>query len=180
MGKIKAHLPVKLVCAVTVSDISLWDEVRRELQTLYGEIDHVMEWYDFHHTDYYQTEMGPNLKKRMISFADLISAESLAEIKLATIALEQKFLIEGSRQVNLDPGYLTASKLVLATTKDYSHRIYLGRGIFGDLHLCFQNHHFSPNSWTYPDYREPFTLKFFDDVREIYMQQLGAGLQDER
>ncbi|MFQ5584730.1 MAG: DUF4416 family protein, partial [Calditrichia bacterium] len=173
MGKIKAHLPVKLVCAVTVSDVSLWEKVRSELQKIFGELDHLLNWYDFHHTDYYRAEMGSNLKKRMLSFAKLISAERLVEIKLTTNGLEKKFLEKSRRKVNLDPGYISASKLVLATTKDYSHRLYLGKGIFGDLHLSFRHHHFSPNSWTYPDYREPFVIQFFEHVQETYMRQLG-------
>ncbi len=175
MGIVKTHPPVKLICAVTVAPGITWSDVEASLMRTFGSMDHLMDWYDFHHTDYYQEEMGRGLKKRMLSFQALQLADYLAEIKLATNYLEREFLDGGRRRVNLDPGYLTAAKLVLATTKDYSHRIYLGRGIFGDLHLRFEGGRFRPQAWTYPDYREPFVLEFFNRVRQTYLQQLGEA-----
>lgn len=111
----------------------------------------------------------------MVSFQALQMPDYLSEIKLATNYIERDFMEAGKRRVNLDPGYLTAAKLVLATTKDYSHRLYLGRGIFGDLHLRFEAGTFRPQPWTYPDYQEPFVLEFFNRVRETYLQQLSEA-----
>ncbi|MFQ5772837.1 MAG: DUF4416 family protein [bacterium] len=166
MGQIKIHPPVKLFAAVTISDKSLWPVIKNKLEQLFSSIDRSIDWYSFHHTQYYQAEMGQNLIKRMISFAELIWAEKLMDIKLTTNKIEEEFSNDRKRKVNIDPGYLCASKIVLATTKDFSHRIYLGRGIFGDLHLQYRNNRFQPTDWTYPDYREPFVLKFFEQVRE--------------
>lgn len=173
MGQIKAFPPVKLFTAITISNAELWRPIEEKLERLYTDIDHQTDWYSFDHTNYYQQEMGKNLSKRMIAFSELTFAEKLADIKLSTNNLETEFADDGKRRVNLDPGYLTASKIVLATTKDYSHRVYLGRGIFGDVHLSYRSHHYQPTDWTYPDYKEPFVLSFFEEVREKYMKQLA-------
>jgi len=173
MGRIRIYPPVKYICAVTVADSSIWEDVRSQLESLFSPIDRETDWYPFTHTDYYTPEMGKGLKKRMVSFTDLDMAEKLPDFKIATNEIEAQFQLQGKRRVNLDPGYICNAKLILATTKDYSHRIYLGRGIFGDVHLRFIKHQFQPNEWTYPDYREPFVIRFFEEVRARYLQQLA-------
>lgn len=173
MGDIKTYPPVKLFAAITISDREIWSAAAERLETLYSEVDLQSDWYPFHHTRYYEREMGKNLYKRMVSFTELVWAEKLPDIKLTTNKIEQDFAGEGRRRVNIDPGYLTASKTVLATTKDYTHRIYLGRGIFGDAHLHFINHRFQPTDWTYPDYKEVFILTFFEEMRNRYLKQLA-------
>lgn len=117
--------------------------------------------------------MGEILSKKMVSFSDLTWAERLPDIKIASNEIEVAFSEGNKRRVNVDPGYLNASKVVLATTKDYGHRVYLGRGIFGDVHLRYVSHRFKPCEWTYPDYQEGFVLKFFEEVRKKYMTQLA-------
>ncbi len=174
MGKTKPHLPVKLIAAITITATELWKDVKNKLELLYSPIDCAMDWYDFTHTDYYKPEMGENLIKRMVAFEKLISAEILSQIKLTTNDLEDRYAIEGKRQVNIDPGYICPPKLVLATTKDFAHRIYLDKGIFGDIHLKYVKQHFQPQEWTYPDYKEPAVLRFFEKVREIHLLQLGG------
>ncbi|NOX36032.1 MAG: DUF4416 family protein [Calditrichaeota bacterium] len=178
MGTIKAHPPVKLICAITVSNVELWSAVQQQLEDVFSEMDCMGEWYDFTHTRYYEPEMGSGLKKRMVAFRQLILAEVLPDIKWTTNVIEDRFRQEGHRRVNLDPGYIATAKLVLATTKDYDHRVYLGRGIFGDLHLRFRQKHFHPLEWTYPDYREPFVIEFFERVREQYLTQLALFYEE--
>ena len=180
MGVVKVHPPVKLICAVTVAEPLLWDSLRKELETLFFTMDVIGEWYAFTHTRYYEPEMGEPLKKRLVAFRRLIPAETLPDIKLATNQIENRFRVGGKRRVNLDPGYIAPAKLVLATTKDYDHRVYLGRGIFGDLHLRYRQKHCQPLEWTYPDYRETFVLEFFEKVRLLYMEQLGKFYKDRR
>jgi len=172
MGKPKAILPAKLFFAVTISQNMEWPTAQQVLSNLFGKIDSSSDWYSFDHTEYYKSEMGERLKKCIISFADLIIPEKLVEIKIASNEIERQFMINDSRVVNLDPGYLTSSKIVLATTKDYSHRIYLGKGIFGDLHLQYRENKFQVNPWTYPDYQEPLVIEYFEELREIYLHQL--------
>ncbi len=173
MGKIKPYPLVKYICAVTVNDLKLWEKVQGELQALLSPIDLMSSWFPFIYTNYYTAEMGEHLQKRFVAFQMLRPAEALPSIKVATNIIEETISGGSQRSVNLDPGYVTAARLVLATTKDYSHRLYLGQGIFGDVHLRYRNKQFEPMEWTYPDYREPFARAFFVQVRDQYLQQLG-------
>jgi hypothetical protein len=79
--------------------------------------------------------------------------------------------------VNLDPGYVSLSKLVLATTKDYSHRIYVGSGMYAESALHFENGQWTAWPWTYPDYAGPRYHAFFGHVRELYKAKLNVTSQ---
>jgi hypothetical protein len=119
--------------------------------------------------------MGQSLLRRFISIVNLIDQVELPTIKIQTNLLEKLFARpEGSRQVNIDPGYLTFSKVILATTKDYTHRLYLGKKIYGEVTLQYKGGEksFCPWEWTYPDYREPVAINFFNELRNIYKRQL--------
>ncbi len=179
MGKIKKHPPVQLFMAVTFNPQQAQEEsVFQKIEQLFGPIDLKSDLYDFDRfTDYYEKEMGRGLKKRFISLYKLIEPEALPEIKVKTNALEQEISGAGQRIVNIDPGYLNLSKVVLATTKDYSHRLYLGQGIFGDLHLVFINKTFQTQPWTYPDYKQPSVIEFFLKLRGAYRKKLGEYLE---
>lgn len=143
--------------------------VEEELVKLYGAVDLRSPIFDFNYTDYYEAEMGPGLKRKFLSFKDRIDPGKLAEIKLQTNELEARWLKKesfASRPVNLDPGYITRSKLVLASTKNYSHRIYIGKGIYAEIALIFRNKRFVPLETTYPDYRSKGYIEFFTNVRQ--------------
>lgn len=174
MGIITEHLPVKLITAITYHPQFETDMVLKELEDKNFLIESISEAYEFNKfTAYYETEMGSLLHKKFISFTALIAAEKLPGIKVQTNKIEQKYLVEQNRQINIDPGYITQAKLILATTKNYSHRIYLGEGIFGDLHMQFRNKSFQPQPWTYPDYKDEQNVRFFNSVRARYLEQLA-------
>ena len=119
--------------------------------------------------------MGEGLKRKFISFAKIVAPENLSEIKIQTNILEEEIKKEFEsvkRIVNLDPGYLTASALIIATAKDFSHRIPLQKGIFAHLELLFGRNEVNALSWTYPDFRTEEYQQFFLEVRKIYLQQL--------
>lgn len=174
MGREHPHDPVKLITAILYTGESVFLQAVEDLTALYGEQDLTLPPFPFTYTDYYTEEMGANLTKTFLSFQNLIAPEQLPDIKLATNAIEQKYAAEGGRQVNIDPGYISEAKLVLATTKNYSHRIYLGKGIFGDLHLQYHKGTFEPNPWTYPDYQSEQVIQFLTDVRKNYFTNLGT------
>jgi len=173
MGKIKTYPPVKFFAALTFSPAAPIVEAQQMLESLLLEIEEISLCYDFDQfTHYYGEEMGTGLKKKVISFRQLQPAELLPEIKVATNEIENRFLSGPGRRINIDPGYICAAKMVLATTKDYDHRIYLNRGIFADLHYRFRQGHFQPTEWTYPDYRQPELIDFFEQIRDNYLEEL--------
>lgn len=169
----KPPLSVKLIMAVFTPQSELFPKVERQLEKKWGEIDFKGPLFDFDHTDYYQEEMGFNLKKKFICFKDLMSPEDIDSIKISTNELEKKYSVEDKRLVNIDPGYISNSKLILASTKDYYHRIYLGNGIYAEVTLFFQKGSFQPLPWTYPDYKTNASLNIFNRIREIYRKQLA-------
>lgn len=168
MGKIKKYNSVKLVIGFIYKDEAIFIRARDKLKKKFGEIDFASAAIDFSYTEYYKSEMGENLKKRFISFSRLVRMQDLYRIKLYTNRLETRFIVSKCRQVNIDPGYLDQAKLVLATTKDYAHRIFLRKGIFGEITLTFRENSFSPNDWTYPDYRSKEYLDIFNQIRKLY------------
>ena len=142
----------------------------------YGPIDFVSEPLPFGFTDYYEEEMGPGLRRRLIAFRPLIPPEGIVDAKLWTNSLEEKYLnSRRGRTINVDPGVLAAAKFILATGKDYTHRIYLGKGIFGDLTLIFRNGAFTPLPWTYPDYASEPLSGIIGLLRRQYLWQIKQG-----
>lgn len=177
MGTPEEPNPVKLFTGVLTGYPETVPELKSELESRFGEIDRDSQLFPFEYTDYYAEEMGKGLEKKFFSFRALISPDELAEIKLKTNELEEKFANrldpEVDRPVNIDPGYVGLSKMVLATTKNYSHRVYLQRGIYAEVTLRYEDGRYRPQPWTYPDYRSEEYLEFFDNIRESYSRQLG-------
>jgi hypothetical protein len=173
MGVIKSPLPAKLFMAMIAGDPALFSQAVDRLVPKFGNPDSESAAIPFTHTEYYNNEMGRGLLRKWFSFERLIPQDELPRIKLFTNELEGELADnQGRRRINLDPGYLTDSKLVLATTKDYSHRLYLGRGIYGEVTLHYDRRQgWQPYEWSYPDYRQPVSLEFFKQVRQIYLGQ---------
>jgi len=173
MGTIRSFNPVKCFAGILVSDLRLIIAVRDRLVESYGPIDHESRVIRFDFTDYYVAEMGPNIHRIFFSFERLIEADELSAIKHQTNLLEQSFTpIAVRRPVNIDPGYLENAKVVLASTKNFYHRIYLTRGIFAEVTMHFRNNAFQFFQWTYPDYQSPEYQEFFIQLRQLYRSQL--------
>jgi hypothetical protein len=148
-----------------------------DLRLAFGATDYISPRLPFQFTDYYGEEMGQSLFRHFMTFQRLISVESLPDIKRTTNRYEEKWAgPAGRRRLNIDPGYVCPHHVVLATTKAYSHRPYLRKGIYADLTLLYRNKSFQPLEWTYPDYRQEETLQLFNRVRKDYMQELKGGL----
>lgn len=172
MGKIKKNLPVKLVCGMLFRREKDKTLVLESMRRRFGPLDFESESVPFTQTGYYDEEMGSGLLRKFISFGKLIAPDKLASIKLITNSLEDSLSTGGRRRVNLDPGYLELAKLVLASTKDFSHRIYLGKGIYAELTLFYRSGAFRPLEWTYPDYRTKWCIETMDKIRRIYYGQV--------
>lgn len=164
-------VPVKPICAVTFSPEVDLENVMAQLGGVMGRVEKQSAPFAFDYTRYYADEMGSDLTKQFYSFEGLIHPGQLPALKTATNALEQTWAESGNRSVNLDPGYVTGAKLVLASAKDYSHRLFLADGIYGDVQLRFQHGHFVVSEWTYPDYQSDLAFTFFEDVRIEYLKQ---------
>lgn len=175
MSKIEQPEPVKLVIGIIFNQDHLFVQVKEELTRKYGELDLESLKFRFTYTDYYREEMGEILWKKFLSFKSLISPAELVPIKIFTNKLEEKFFVAGTakRRVNIDPGYLSLAKLVLATGKDFAHRIYLNQGIYAEVTLRYSRHEgFKPWEWTYPDYKSKHYLELLEIIRSIYRNQI--------
>jgi uncharacterized protein DUF4416 len=175
MGSVRSFNPVKLFVGVLAADRKLIAPVRERLTALYGSIDHESPVIPFDFTDYYAAEMGELVDRVFFSFERLIDGDQLANIKrqMNDIEEEMKPLLQTvSRPVNLDPGYIEHAKVILASTKNFYHRIYLGNGIFAEVTMHFRNNTFQFFPWTYPDYQSKDYQEFFLRLRQIYRSQL--------
>ena len=176
MTKPKPFSPVKLICGIIASKEAYFKKAEEHLVRFYGSLDLTSPLITFNITDYYEKQMGKNLKRQFLSFASLISPEKLGEIKFRTIGLEEEMKEESNedrRVVNLDPGYLTQASLIMATAKNFAHRIPLQHGIYAHVELLFSKKGIKTLDWTYPDYRSKEYHKFFMEVRQIYLSQVG-------
>jgi hypothetical protein len=172
MGTAREVQPVKLVISLLTGDVALLGAVREALEARYGPIDFESELLPFEHTTYYEEEFGLGLRRQIVTFERLIDPAALPGIKVETNEIEWSVAEGSRRRVNIDPGYVSLGKLVLATTKDHAHRLYLGQGIYGEGTLTFQRGRFRPWPWTYPDYGSAEYCALFEQIRERYKQQL--------
>lgn len=173
MGIVREHPPVKYFAGVLFQRHLDRNDFEKYIRDKIGEIESSSELFGFLHTQYYEKEMGPDLLKYYIVFKDLQSPLMLPDIKLLTNEIEDYFADpEGKRRINIDPGYVSEAKVVLATTKNFDHRVYVGKGIYADIQLRLRIKAFRENEWTYPDYRLPWVKEMFLDLRNEYFRKL--------
>ncbi len=172
MGEITDFTPEKLIIAVLISQSDMFDSVIKRLTDTFGKIDYKSEFLNFDYTNYYDSEMGSSIKRFFISFSTLVSPDNLSDIKIKTNKIENSFLIDGERKINLDPGMLSVKRFMLAATKDNGHRIPLQNGIYGEVTLLFVNKNFKPLPWTYIDYQSEEYSKILKNIRIIYKDNL--------
>jgi hypothetical protein len=174
--------PSLLVIACISRHLEALDWSKRRLQEEYGLISLFSNDFHFHHTTYYERQMGPGLRKRFLAFEKVVASDCLADVKNFTNRVEQELanlhLFPDIRPLNLDPGLLQLGKFLLATTKDQSHRIYLRDGIYAEVTLRFHDGSFEPWPWTYADYREPAYHEFFTQARAFFRAQLANQRQE--
>jgi hypothetical protein len=177
MGNTPQHAPVLLFLAA----FSRYDGALRWAQQQatrhWGPAALISDVFRFDQTDYYAQTMGTDLKKVLLVFERLISPTSLVEIKHQAGRWEAEYRRRSAwpepRPLNLDPGYLTEAKLVLATTKDRDHRLYLDRGVFAEVTLYYQRGRgWLARPWTYPDYQSPAYHQFLNRCRVYLRRQI--------
>ncbi|MBU2102597.1 MAG: DUF4416 family protein [Candidatus Omnitrophota bacterium] len=170
-------LPVKFFASLIYTSEDLYQKAKKELIKIGGALDYESERFEFTFTEYYCHEMGKPLFRRFIVFRRLRNPEYLVVLKIASMRIERTYARQKRRSVNIDPGYLNEAKLVLATTKDFYHRLYLGKGIYAEVTLCYQDKAFCSFPTTYPDYKSQSHLALFHTIRELYRAQIHDVLK---
>jgi hypothetical protein len=177
MAEIKGFAPAKLVCGVMAGDEAHFAGAEAKLAEAFGPVDGRSGWFPFDFTDYYESLMGGGLQRGFLSFERPVPPDRLSEIKIRTDALEDELAEmwnpEG-RPVNLDPGILTSAALVMATAKNFSHRVPLRDGIYGHLEFLYAKNGIRRLEWTYPDFRDDRYVPFFLAARRIHLRRLKS------
>jgi Domain of unknown function (DUF4416) len=168
MSQPRPPKPAKLVIGFFLKEKALGRPIVKSLVKKFGDVDIVSEWMLFDQTTYYQTEMGAPLYRRMMAFETLIHQSELAQVKRFTNTIETEYSDKGKRGVNIDPGYLLLERFVLATGKNFAHRIYIGKEIYADLTLIFRKGQFETLPWSFPDYAGEGVQTFLTRVREKF------------
>ena len=174
MGRPGAAEKARLICGMISARPALFDRAMERMAEAFGPVAFAGEPTPFDFTDYYEAEMGRNLLRRFCAFDGLFNPALLADVKRRTNDLERELAAAEAgvaRPINLDPGYVTLAKLVLATTKDRAHRVYLRDGIWAEITLSYHDGAWNPMPWTYPDYRTDAYLAFFRRVRDHLSRQ---------
>ena len=162
----------KFIIAFIYASEKTYKKARQSLKKKFGRLDFESNALAFNFTDYYQEEMGSGLKRRFISFKKLVEPSDIVEAKLFCVKLEKRLAILGKRRINIDPGYLNQAKVVLSTTKDFSHRIYLGKKIFAEITLIYKDKAFRNLAWTFPDYKTKAYKDILVTIRNLYKEDL--------
>ncbi len=178
MGTINKVDKVKLIMGLLFNPVIDIKKIYEILEEKFGAIDKKTEPYNFQFTNYYNKEMGNSIQRQFISFEKLIEMTDLSDIKISTNEIEMQNSNQQKRNINIDPGYIELGKLVLASTKNYTHRIYIGKGIFAEPTLQFYKKTFAKWPFTYPDYSDDFSVNFFNEARLTYKAQLEKPTND--
>jgi hypothetical protein len=174
LGVLRTPKQEKLIMGLIYSSPDGLADVLKLLAARFGTLDYESPEFEFKHTSYYEDEMGAGLKRKFITHEKLVEVEDLADIKLFTNDVEKQFTFGGGkRRVNIDPGLISEPKLVLASTKNFTHRIYIGKGIYAEVTLRYIGTSYTTLEWTYPDYANPDHIKIFNEIRKKYREQIS-------
>ena len=172
MGDVSNPRPVQFFTSIIFKDDGYMESAEKDIRESIGSIIDKTASMPFYYTRYYEKEMGTDLSRIFLLFEPLFQREQLPGIKLKTNSMEASFSSEGKRAVNIDPGYISLENIVLATTKGYAHRVYLGSGIFADLTLIYRNSTYKTLEWTYPDYGSEDIIAIFNRWRSILKEKI--------
>jgi len=179
MGNITQPEPVLLIVAAFSRYGEALDWARDTTESAWGPVAVASERFAFDATDYYEPSMGPGIQKCFFAYERLIDPAELVELKWQTNGWEAEYAGRGGhaepRPLNLDPGYLTPAKLVLASTKDHAHRLYLSRGIYAEVTLYYKQRAWQTRDWTFADYRRADYQEFLTRCRD-YLRSRSSEL----
>jgi len=176
VAEITSPAPVQLLAGIIMNPAVRVESVKAILEEAWGPIEDESPAWPFDFTDYYEAEMGKGLVRKFFTWRGLRELEGLHRLKIESNEIERRIAAQSpaavARPVNIDPGYICHSKLVLFTTKDFAHRIYIANGIFAEVTLEWRDGRLRPHPWTFPDYRTEKYIAFLSDVRAAYARKL--------
>ncbi len=176
MGEVDQVKPSLFLVAAFSRYPAALDWARTWCESAWGRIVLESERFDFSETDYYDESMGAGQQKTFFALEKLIDPAELSSRKIASNSAELVYATDHAadvlRPLNLDPGYITESKLVLASTKNHAHRIYLSQGIYAEITLRYRGGQWQNWDWTYPDYQRQDFKAFFQECREYLRSAL--------
>ena len=176
MSQLVTPPPVKAMAAILSAHRELIGQAARKWEELVGPLDYAGPEMTFNQSEYYREEMGWPQYKRIFAAETLVDPAALVDIKIGCQKIEAEFTSDGRRSVNLDPGYVSPERLVLATGKNAAHRLYLGGGVWGELTLIYESGQYRALPWTYADYASDPVLEVVADLRKKYIEQRRSGL----
>ncbi len=175
MSVLKEPTKANLTVSIMYKDEKLMNEALDLMKNRFGEIDFSCEPFVFSDiSPYYNPEMGEKIFKRIFSFKKLVNRDVMIEAKHLAVEIEERFSNEGKREVNLDPGLLSLENFILVTGKNFSHRIYLGKGVFAEITLILKSKRMETLPWSYKDYQLEPARSFILDLRELFKKKLKS------
>ena len=175
MSRRSVPAPARLVFSAIYREEKRLGEALPFVEAAFGPMRPAGGRMPFEWTGYYGREMGAPLHRRIFAASRPVARDALAAIKVRMEAIERELSEEGRRTVNLDPGLLTAESFILATGKNFAHRVYLGEGVFADLTLVYRKGGFHPLPWTYPDYASEEIRNLLRDLRREHLAGIPEG-----
>ena len=172
MGAEQDFEKVKLFSGAIFRETAVYEKTKEKLIAGLSDVDLESQLFDFDATTYYDTEMGAPLYRMFMSFRILVDPQTLTAVKQLTNRIEKDFSLNGRRRINLDPGFVSLANVIIATTKNHYHRIPLQEGIYAHLEYVVKHTRFYPLEWTYPDFRGPSYIRFFEELRAAYKRDL--------
>jgi hypothetical protein len=179
MWEIQQPKPVKLMVGILAADRRCLEAACGRVIEAFGPADLTSPVYPFDMTEYYEEQAGPNILRQFLAIEQLIDPGRMAEIKHKANQIEKELAASlGTpfpRPVNLDPGYVEPSKLVLASTKNFAHRVYIGTGMWAEVTLTYNKGVWQVYPYTFPDFKSGRYNEFLSQVRERLVSQLRQG-----
>lgn len=178
MSSPRSYHPALIFTAVLFSPSVNREKIIGELRSKIGDFLVCSREVDFVWSDYYEPEMGKDLKRLFIVYKDIVQRDKIVKIKRLTDEMEKEYSKDGKRTINIDPGLLCMENLILATNKPFFHRIYLSDGVYAEVTMFYKHDTYNPiEYWTYPEYRSTPVLDFFNNARSLIVASLKITSQ---